>query len=63
MSHSISLKEVERKVFTSTFRDGVWDIVLGLWLLAMGFAVLLEEVIPLSDLWIIVLSLPVLLTL
>ncbi len=63
MSQNISLKEVERKVFTSTFRDGVWDIVLGLWLLMMGVAPLLEESMPLSDWWIMILSVPVMLVL
>ncbi|MCD4846747.1 MAG: hypothetical protein K8R76_00990 [Candidatus Aegiribacteria sp.] len=63
MSQKISLKEIERKVFTSTFQDGVWDIVLGLWLLTMGIAPLLEKVIPLSDWWIMILSVPVMLAL
>lgn len=63
MSQKISLKEIERKVFTSTFQDGVWDIVLGLWLLTMGIAPLLEKVIPLSDWWIMILGLPVMLVL
>ncbi len=63
MSQNISLKEVERKVFTSTFRDGVWDIVPGLLLLTMGVAPLLEESMPLSDWWIMILSVPVMLVL
>ena len=63
MSQKISLKEIERKVFTSTFQDGVWDIVLGLWLLTMGIAPLLEKTMPLSDWWIMILSVPVMLVL
>lgn len=63
MSQNISLKEAERKAFTSTFRDGVWDIVLGLWLLTMGVAPLLEEAMPLSDWWIMILWVPVILVL
>lgn len=63
MSQNISLKEIERKVFTSTFRDGMWDIVLGLWLLTMGIAPFLEEAMPLSDLWIMILGVPVMLVL
>lgn len=63
MSQNISLKEAERKAFTSTFRDGVWDIALGLWLMTMGVAPLLEEAMPLSDWWIMILGVPVMLVL
>ena len=33
MSQKISLKDTERKVFTSTFQDGLWDIFIGCFLL------------------------------
>ena len=36
MSHTINLKELERKAFRSTFQDGLWDIYLGFLLLTMG---------------------------
>jgi hypothetical protein len=36
MSHTIDLKELERKAYRSFFEDGIWDIYLGLLLLAMG---------------------------
>jgi hypothetical protein len=36
MSETISLKELERKAYRSFFKDGIWDIYLGLLLLAMG---------------------------
>lgn len=31
MSQQISLKDAERKVFQSTFADGLWDVLLGCW--------------------------------
>ena len=31
MSSPISLKDTERKVFQSTFADGLWDVLLGCW--------------------------------
>ena len=31
MSTPISLKDTERKVFQSTFADGLWDVLLGCW--------------------------------
>jgi hypothetical protein len=33
---NIDLKQLERKVWTSFFEDGIWDIYLGMLLLAMG---------------------------
>jgi hypothetical protein len=44
MSQNISLKELERKAWTSTFQDGLWDIFLGLLLLAMAVWALLSDV-------------------
>jgi hypothetical protein len=61
MSHPISLKEIERKAFSSTFQDGLWDLYLGLQLLAWGLAPLLEEIVPLSDWWVAVLAAPLML--
>jgi len=61
MSHPIKLKELERKAFTSTFQDGLWDLFLGLQLLAWGLAPLLEEIVPLSDWWVAVLTAPLML--
>ncbi len=44
MSQNISLKELERKAWTSYFQDGLWDIYLGLLLLAMAVWALLSDV-------------------
>ena len=41
MSQTISLKDLERKAFRSTFQDGLWDIFLGFLLLNMGGGTLL----------------------
>ena len=40
----INLKELERKAWTSYFQDGLWDIYLGLLLLAMAISALLSDV-------------------
>ena len=61
MSQKMNLKEIERKAFTSTFQDGLWDLYLGLQLLAWGLALLLEEIVPLSDWWAAVLAAPLML--
>ena len=43
MEQSIDLKQLERKVWTSFFEDGIWDICLGLWLMAMAVGSLLTD--------------------
>ena len=44
MEQQIDLKKLERKVWTSFFEDGIWDIYLGTLLAAMAFGVLLRDV-------------------
>jgi hypothetical protein len=44
MSQNVNLKELERKAWTSYFQDGLWDIYLGLLLLAMAVSALLSDV-------------------
>jgi len=35
-------KKIRRKVYVTLFEDGLWDVVLGLFLLAWGFAILFD---------------------
>jgi hypothetical protein len=44
MSTKINLKELELKAWKSVFQDGLWDIFLGLLLLAMAIWALLSDV-------------------
>lgn len=43
MEKLLNLKEIERRAFRSTFQDGLWDIYLGLLLLAMAIGALLSD--------------------
>jgi hypothetical protein len=43
MSSNISLKELERKAWRSTYEDGLWDIYYGLIVICMGFFVTRPE--------------------
>jgi hypothetical protein len=55
---TIDLKKLERKVWTSFFEDGIWDIYLGMLLLAMAFGALLTDIgVPESSLMIVYLVL------
>ena len=43
MTNHVDLKRLERKVWTSFFEDGLWDIYLGILLMAMsGVATILN---------------------
>lgn len=35
-------KKIQRKIYMTFFQDGLWDVVLGLFLLAWGFAILFD---------------------
>ena len=56
MSEKISLKEAERKVFHSAFADGLWDVLIGCFLLEFSIAPLLSE--SLGDFWSSMVFLP-----
>ncbi len=58
MSHPISLKELERKAFRSTFQDGLWDMYLGFLLLIMGMGPVLPA-LNTSVMWTLVILLMV----
>jgi len=49
VSEKISLKQAEKQVFAATFQDGLWDILIGLFILAFALAPVLSE--PLGDFW------------
>ncbi len=44
MEQQIDLKKLERKVWTSFFEDGIWDIYLGILLMAMAVGALLSDI-------------------
>lgn len=50
MSERISLKEAERRAFTTRFQDGLWDILVGCILLLFAIAPFLSEM-GLGDFW------------
>ena len=42
MKSAIDTKKIQRKVYMTFFQDGLWDVVLGLFLLGWGFAILFD---------------------
>lgn len=49
MPEAISLKQIEKKAFTAAYGDGLWDILLGCFVLIFAIAPLLS--VSLGDLW------------
>ena len=56
MPQQISLKEAERKTFTSAYQDGLWDILIGCFILEFAIAPFLSR--SLGDLWASAVFLP-----
>ena len=44
MNANMNLKQIERKAWTSFFQDGLWDIFMGLVLLAVGIPAVLPNI-------------------
>lgn len=49
MQPPVSLKSVERKVFQTTFADGLWDVLIGSFVLVFALAPILS--LTLGDFW------------
>ncbi len=58
MNDEINLKKIEKKVFSSTYQDGFFDILMGILLIAMGLSFMLEKAYPLADWWVAILTAP-----
>jgi hypothetical protein len=56
MSQPVDLQEAERQVFRTTFADGLWDVMLGCFVLLFALAPLLS--VSLGDFWSSVVFLP-----
>lgn len=56
MSQKISVKEAERRVIATSYADGLWDILLGCFILQFAVAPLLSN--RLGDFWSSVIFLP-----
>jgi MFS family permease len=56
MSEKISLKQAERKAFQLSFADGLWDVLIGCFVLMFAIAPLLSE--RLGDFWSSMIFLP-----
>jgi hypothetical protein len=53
MTTDKDLKELQRKIYFSYFQDGLWDVLLGFFLLGWGVGIL-TEMIALIGAWVVV---------
>jgi hypothetical protein len=53
MQTDIDLKQIKRKVYMSYFQDGLWDILLGVFLVCWGLMVTFDFVAVMGGFWLV----------
>jgi hypothetical protein len=53
MQADIDLKNIQRKVYMSYFQDGLWDILLGVFLVCWGLMVTFDFVAVMGGFWLV----------
>ena len=53
MQTDIDLKSIKRKVYMSYFQDGLWDILLGIFLIVWGLMVTFDFVAVMGGFWLV----------
>ena len=54
MQTDIDLKKIQRRVYMSYFQDGLWDILLGIFLIGWGLMVSYDFVAVMGGIWVAV---------
>ena len=54
MQENVDLNQVKKKVYMSYFQDGLWDILLGIYLLSWGITIWKDLVAVMGGMWIVV---------
>jgi hypothetical protein len=52
MQADIDLKQIQRKIYISYFQDGLWDILLGVFLIGWGLVVTYDFVAVMGGIWV-----------
>jgi hypothetical protein len=53
MEMDIDLKQIQRKVYISYFQDGLWDMLLGIFLLGWGMMAMYDFVAVMGGVWVV----------
>ena len=54
MQANFDLNQVKKKVYLSYFQDGLWDILLGLYLIGWGLSIWQDLVAVMGGMWVVV---------
>ncbi|UCD08475.1 MAG: hypothetical protein JSU79_08960 [Dehalococcoidales bacterium] len=54
MQENFDLNQVKKKVYLSYFQDGLWDILLGLYLIGWGLSIWQNLVAVMGGMWVVV---------
>ena len=52
MQENIDLKQITKKVYMSYFQDGLWDILLGIYLIGWGISIWQDLVAVMGGMWV-----------
>ena len=52
MQENVDLKQITKKVYMSYFQDGLWDILLGIYLAGWGISIWQDLVAVMGGMWI-----------
>jgi MFS family permease len=52
MQKGTDLKQIQRRVYMSYFQDGLWDILLGVFLVGWGVMIMFEFVAVMGGIWV-----------
>ena len=54
MQENVDLKQIKKKVYMSYFKDGLWDILLGIYLLGWGISIWQDLVAVMGGMWVVI---------
>jgi len=54
MQENVDLKQITKRVYMSYFQDGLWDILLGVYLLGWGVSIWQDLVAVMGGMWVVI---------
>jgi hypothetical protein len=54
MQENVDLKQITKKVYMSYFQDGLWDILLGIYLIGWGISIWKDLVAVMGGMWVVI---------
>lgn len=54
MQTNVDLQQIKKKVYMSYFQDGLWDILLGIYLMGWGLSIWQDLVAVMGGMWVVI---------